>query len=69
MHLVHALNVPGAVPLLGFQTHFGVSCIGEETRGVGERVKAAQHVSAEEHSPGSPLPGLPGGSLAVLAVG
>jgi len=36
--LVHALDVPGAVPLLGFQPHLGVGCVGRgEARGAGER--------------------------------
>lgn len=40
VHLMHALDVAGAVPLLGFQTHLGVSCRGQETQETCERVRA-----------------------------
>lgn len=33
VHLVHALDVAGAVPLLGLQTHLGVSCGDRTHRG------------------------------------
>lgn len=38
VHLVHALDVAGAVPLLRLQTHLGVSCGVRTQRGGGERV-------------------------------
>lgn len=38
---MHALNVSRAVPLLSFKAHFGVSCVEQETTGVGKGAKPA----------------------------